>query len=289
MVINNPKGILLMTIGMALFAFADTLAKVLLENYPALQVVFVRQLGLFSGVTIFMISTKSWVGKTSHLKLQLLRGVCATGSALIFLLGLHFIPLADATSIAFVAPLFVIGLSHFFLDEPLGMRRWIAVIIGFLATLLIIRPGFQEMHFGYLFIISAAFLFALRQIISRVIADTDVPTTTAFYTAYISVGIFSLFQPFVWQSIKLNWDLIIYVAYALSAGVAEFLVIRSLQIAHAVVVSPLQYTILLWVTVYGYIIWGVFPDTWTVLGASIIISTGLYSLYRERKIKKFDE
>ena len=75
MVINNPKGILLMTIGMALFAFADTVAKLLLENYPTLQVVFVRQLGLFAGVTIFMISTKSWVGKTSHLKLQLFRAI----------------------------------------------------------------------------------------------------------------------------------------------------------------------------------------------------------------------
>ena len=97
----------------------------------------------------------------------------------------------------------------------------------------------------------SASLARCRPIISRVIADTDVPITTAFYTAYVSVGIFSVFQHFVWQTISWNWDLTIYIFYAFSAGVAEFLVIRSLQIAHAVVVSPLQNTILLWVSVYG--------------------------------------
>ena len=157
MEINNPRGILLMALGMALFAVADTIAKVLLEHYPPAQV--------------------------------------------IFLFGLRTIPIADATAIAFIAPLFVIIFSYFILKEPIGIRRWLAVAIGFSGTLIIIRPGFEVINLGHLFIIIAALLFALRQIISRLLAATDDPVTTAFFTAYTSVFIFLLFQPWVWTPI----------------------------------------------------------------------------------------
>ena len=143
MEINNPRGILLMALGMALFAVADTIAKVLLEHYPPAQVVFLRQLGLFFGVNFIMLYNLKWVGKSQNLTKQLLRGLSATGSAVIFLFGLRTIPIADATAIAFVAPLFVIIFSYFILKEPIGLRRWLAVVIGFSGTLIIIRPGFD--------------------------------------------------------------------------------------------------------------------------------------------------
>ena len=194
MEINNPRGILLMALAFALFAVADTIAKVLLDYYSPLQVVFIRMLGLFLGVNFVMIYNLKWSGKTQNLSKQLLRGLAQTGSAVAFLFGLRTIPIADATSIAFVAPLFVIILSYFILKEPIGIRRWLAVIIGFSGTLIIIRPGFEMINFGHLFIIVAAFLFAFRQIISRLLAPTDNPITTAFFTAYTSVFIFVLFH-----------------------------------------------------------------------------------------------
>jgi len=282
MEINNPRGILLMALGFALFAVADTIAKVLLEYYPPLQVVFLRQLGLFFGVNFIMLYNLKWFGKTQNFSKQLLRGFTQAGSAVIFLVGLKTIPIADATSIAFVAPLFVIILSYFILKEPIGIRRWLAVVIGFSGTLIIIRPGFEIINLGHLFIIIAALLFALRQIISRLLAPTDNPLTTAFFTAYTSVFIFVLFQPWVWTPITDKNHIFLFLVYAVFAGTAEFLVIKSLQIAHAVVVSPLQYTLLIWVTIFGFIIWGILPDFWTFLGAGVIIATGLYSLNRER-------
>ena len=282
MEINNPRGILLMALGFALFAVADTIAKVLLEYYPPLQVVFLRQLGLFFGVNFIMLYNLKWFGKTQNFSKQLLRGFTQAGSAVIFLVGLKTIPIADATSIAFVAPLFVIILSYFILKEPIGIRRWLAVVIGFSGTLIIIRPGFEIINLGHLFIIIAALLFALRQIISRLLAPTDNPLTTAFFTAYTSVFIFVLFQPWVWTPITDKNHIFLFLVYAIFAGTAEFLVIKSLQIAHAVVVSPLQYTLLIWVTIFGFIIWGILPDFWTFLGAGVIIATGLYSLHRER-------
>ena len=282
MEINNPRGILLMALAFALFAVADTIAKVLLEYYSPLQVVFIRMLGLFLGVNFVMLYNFKWFGKTQHLFKQLLRGLAQTGSAVAFLFGLTTIPIADATSIAFVAPLFVIILSYFILKEPIGIRRWLAVIIGFSGTLIIIRPGFEMINFGHLFIIVAAFLFAFRQIISRLLAPTDNPVTTAFFTAYTSVFIFVLFQPWIWTPITDKKHILLFIVFATLAGTAEFLVIKSLQMAHAVVVSPLQYTLLIWVTVFGFIIWGIIPDFWTFLGAGVIIATGLYSLHRER-------
>ena len=289
MEINNPRGILLMALGMALFAVADTIAKVLLEHYPPAQVVFLRQLGLFFGVNFIMLYNLKWVGKSQNLTKQLLRGLSATGSAVIFLFGLRTIPIADATAIAFVAPLFVIIFSYFILKEPIGIRRWLAVVIGFSGTLIIIRPGFEVINLGHLFIIIAALLFALRQIISRLLAATDDPVTTAFFTAYTSVFIFLLFQPWVWTPITNTNHIFLFFIYAACAGTAEFLVIKSLQIAHAVVVSPLQYTLLIWVTIFGFVIWGIFPDFWTFMGAGIIIATGLYSLHRERLKNRVDD
>ena len=282
MEINNPRGILLMALAFALFAVADTIAKVLLEYYSPLQVVFIRMLGLFLGVNFVMLYNFKWFGKTQHLFKQLMRGLAQTGSAVACLFGLTTIPIADATSIAFVAPLFVIILSYFILKEPIGIRRCLAVIIGFSGTLIIIRPGFEMINFGHLFIIVAAFLFAFRQIISRLLAPTDNPVTTAFFTAYTSVFIFVLFQPWIWTPITDKKHILLFIVFATLAGTAEFLVIKSLQMAHAVVVSPLQYTLLIWVTVFGFIIWGILPDFWTFIGAGVIIATGLYSLHRER-------
>ena len=282
MEINNPRGILLMALGFALFAVADTIAKVLLEYYPPVQVVFIRMLGLFCGVNLIMLYNFKWVGNSNNLAKQLMRGLAQAGSAVSFLIGLTTIAIADATSIAFVAPLFVIILSYFILKEPIGIRRWLAVIIGFSGTLIIIRPGFEIINLGHIFIIIAALLFAVRQIISRLIASTDDPLTTAFFTAYTSVFIFALFQPWVWTSITDKNHILLFFIFASFAGIAEFLVIKSLQIAHAVVVSPLQYTLLVLVTIFGFFIWGILPDVWTFLGAGVIIATGLYSLHRER-------
>ena len=282
MEINNTRGILLMAIGFALFAVADTIAKVLLEYYPPVQVVFIRMLGLFCCVNLIMLYNFKWVGKTNNLSKQLMRGLAQAGSAVSFLIGLRTIAIAAATSIAFVAPLFVIILSYFVLKEPIGIRRWLAVIIGLSGTLIIIRPGFEIINLGHIFIIIAALLFAVRQIISRLIASTDDPLTTAFFTAYTSVVIFVLFQPWVWTPITDKNHIFLFFVFASFAGIAEFLVIKSLQIAHAVVVSPLQYTLLIWVTIFGFFIWGILPDIWTFLGAGVIIATGLYSLHRER-------
>jgi drug/metabolite transporter (DMT)-like permease len=283
--LNNPRGIVLMGLAMVFFGAADTIAKFFTAHYPILQVVGIRQMGLITGVILYALIAQNVSLKSDQRGLQIFRGLSATGSACLFVLGINFIPLADATSIAFIAPLVVTVLGFFILGEPVGLRRWTAVVIGFMGTLIIIRPGFQTFEFGHLFIVSAASLFAGRQIISRYLSTSDNTMTTVAYTAITSAGILLAVQPFVWQPIQ-SWEhMALFAIYAILAGTGEFLVIKALEIAHAVVVAPMQYTILIWVTLYGVVFFGIFPDIFTFLGAGVIMASGGYTLLREHQIK----
>lgn len=283
--LNNPRGIVLMGLAMVFFGAADTIAKFFTAHYPILQVVGIRQMGLITGVMLYALIAQNVSLKSDQMGLQIFRGLSATGSACLFVLGINFIPLADATSIAFIAPLVVTVLGFFILREPVGFRRWAAVVIGFMGTLIIIRPGFQTFEFGHLFIVAAASLFAGRQIISRYLSTSDNTMTTVAYTAITSAGILLAVQPFVWQPIQ-SWEhMALFAIYAILAGTGEFLVIKALEIAHAVVVAPMQYTILIWVTLYGVVFFGIFPDIFTFLGAGVIMASGGYTLLREQQIK----
>ena len=128
----------------------------------------------------------------------------------------------------------------------------------------------------------AAFLFALRQILSRTLSATSGTATTVAYTAIVGSFILTLPLPFVWQWPGSTRELVLLASLAIMSAVAELLVIKALEVAQAVVVAPVQYTMLIWGTLYGYFIFGDLPDRWTWIGALIIIATGFYTLYRER-------
>lgn len=282
---NNTLGIALMATSMAFFGAADTIAKFFTETYHPIQVVGIRQTGLLAGVILYAIFVKAPSFRGSRMGLQIFRGFCATFSAVLFVVGLKFIPLNEATSIAFVAPFFVTLLGMFLLKEPVGPRRVTAIALGFCGTLVIVRPGFDSFHPAHLAILAAAFLFAARQIISRFLTRTDDTLTTVAFTAGTSVFLLALAQPFVWTPIQSGAHLGLFILYAALAGMGEFLVIRALEVAFAVIVAPLQYTILIWTSLYGFVFFGVLPDRYILIGAAIIILSGSYSFYREYRVK----
>jgi S-adenosylmethionine uptake transporter len=168
------------------------------------------------------------------------------------------------------------------LREPVGARRWSAVVIGFLGTLIVIRPGLGVIHPAALLLIVAATAFALRQVLSRILAGEDKTRTTVAYTAIVSWSLLTLPLPFIWQSPSSALEISLLLAMAVLAAIAEILVIMALDAAQAVVVAPVQYSLLLWGTLYGFFVFGQLPDAWTWLGAAIIVATGLYTLNRER-------
>ena len=175
-------------------------------------------------------------------------------------------------------------LAAVILREHVGIRRWAAVIIGFLGTLVVIRPGMGVIHPAAFLVVLAAVFFALRQIISRALSATDNTFTTVAYTAVVGSTVLTIPLAFVWQWPATTVEVTVLITMAILAGVAEVCVIKALEIALAVVVAPVQYTLMIWGTIYGYLVFGQFPDFWTWVGATIIIATGFYTIHRERFI-----
>lgn len=283
---QNLKGIAFMAAGMFLFSATDTVAKFLTQDFHPIQVAWSRQMGLMIGVLFLVMRMGRGVFRTQHLPLQISRGVAAAGSATLFIMAVKYVPLADAVAVSFIAPFLVTILGALILKEYVGPRRWTAIAIGFIGMLIVIRPGYGVFHPAILLIVVAATLFAIRQIISRKISDTDKTPTTMAYTAFISVALLSLPLLFVWRTPDWDLKLALLISMAVLGGVAEYLVIRSLELAQAVVLAPVHYSLLLWGTFYGWLVFGQLPDGWTWLGAAIILITGIYTLHRERLAKK---
>ena len=279
---DSMRGIALMAMGMFLFSGVDTMGKFLTDTIHPVQIVWCRQLGLFLGVVVLISIRGTSVLASSNPQLQIGRGVLAACSATLFIVGVGYVPLADAVAITFVAPFLVTVMGALILREPVGIRRWSAVVIGFLGTLVVIRPGMGVVHPAAVLLIVAATAFALRQVLSRILAGEDKTQTTVAYTAIVSWFLLTVPLPFVWQTPSSGIEILLLFAMAVLAAVAEVLVIMALDAAQAVVVAPVQYSLLLWGTLYGFAVFGQLPDAWTLFGAAIIVVTGLYTLNRER-------
>ncbi len=271
-----------MAFGMFLFSGGDALAKLLTSELHPIQIVWSRQLGLLFGVLILLAIKGRAMLLSANPKLQIARGVLAVGSATLFVAAIGYVPLADAVAVTFVAPFMVTVLGALVLKERVGRRRWVAVGVGFVGTLIVIRPGLGVVHPAMGLIILAATCFALRQILSRVLSGGDSTYTTVAYTAITTSFLLTLPLPFVWQTPDLTTELPLLLGLAVLAAGGETLVIKSLELAQAVVLAPVHYSLIIWGTLYGYFIFGQLPDMWTWIGAAVIMATGLYVIHRER-------
>lgn len=280
------KGIIFMTMGLFLFAGLDALAKFLTSDYHPVQVAWVRLGGLAIGAFVIILLKGRSVFETPKRHLQIARGFAAAGSAIFFIIAITYVPLADAFAVTFVAPFIVTIMGAVFLKEKVGIRRWSAIIIGFIGMLIVVRPGMGVLHPAVFLVFIAASCFAVRQILSRALASSDDTSTTIVYTALTSFILLSIPLPLVWQIPDNNLHLGLFISVALGAMVGEILVIRALEMAQAVALAPVHYTLLLWGTFYGYLIFGDLPDIWTWVGALIILASGLYTIHREHQRSK---
>jgi drug/metabolite transporter (DMT)-like permease len=279
---QNLRGVGLMALGFFLFAACDVQAKFLTDELHAVQIVWFRQLGLLLGV-LALLALKGRAMLASRLPwVQIARGATAVVSAICFVVGITHVPLADAVAVTFVAPFIVTAMGALFLGEPVGLRRWLAVAVGFFGMLIVIRPGMGVFHPAILFVLAAATMFALRQVLSRSLSGVDPVTTTMAYTSLTGTALLSLGLPFVWQTPESAQTWLILAGLALTAGLGEVLVIRALDIAWAVVLAPVHYTMILWGTFYGFVVFSELPDGWTLLGCAVIVASGFYTLHRER-------
>lgn len=281
------RGILWMLATTVFFVSLDATAKYLTRSYPVVEIVWARY--LFH--TIFAIA---WAGarlpdavRRARFGMQFLRGLFLVGTTLLYFLAIRTMPLADATSIMFLSPILVTALSVPLLREQVGPRRWLGVAAGLAGALIIVRPGAGVIQFAALLAVVAAAINALYQITTRLINRTDRPITTNVYSAAVGTVAASLGLPFAWAMPDVQGWLLMAFA-GLCGAIGHYCMIKAFEAAPAAVVAPIGYVGLIWSTFYGYLLFGDLPDYWTVIGALIIVGSGLYILYREQARKRAD-
>ena len=279
-------GIVLAILAGFLFVSSDTVVKLAQQDLPVAMVVwgrftahFLLMLFLFPGRKINKLF------KVNNFKLVIFRGILLLLCTCLFFTAIGYIGLAEANSIMFISPFFVVALSIPLLKEKVGVRRWSAVIIGFIGIVIILRPGFQEIHWAYFLIIGVAFFFALFTILTRTLSFTETAISMWFYTALVGMVGSSTIVWYYWQTPTLSQSLMLLFIGAIGGG-SHYIVIKAYQRASASMLAPFQYFQLIWATIYGLLVFDVAPDGWTWLGTAIIIASGLYVWSREQQLGK---
>ena len=281
---NSKHGILLMLAGLFMFGLSDMQAKLLTESLHPVQIIWFRQIGLLIGVLVLLCWHGLAILKTSNLLLQLGRGTLAICSALLFVFALRYVALADAVAASFIAPFLVTLLGVLVLGEKIGAKRWSAIVVGFIGAVIIVRPGMGVIHPAVMLVVLAAFFYALRQVVGRLLADSDATLTTISYTAIAGSIIISVPLVFVWQWPESQTIWLLLTTLAISGALGEILIIKALELTEASALAPTHYTLILWATFYGYMVFDQLPDEWTLLGTGIIVAAGIYTWHRHQQL-----
>ena len=187
-----------------------------------------------------------------------------------------------------LAPIFVTALSWPILKEYVGPRRWTGILIGFVGAMIIIRPGSGSVDTALMFPLGAAILYSLYQISTRMLRHADSVMTTLLYSALIGTVITTITVPFFWITPGLT-DWALMVGLGVFGGLGHFALIKAYSVAQAATVAPFSYSNMIWSISYGYLFFGDWPDNWTLIGAGVIIASGLYIFFREQTRRKLQE
>jgi drug/metabolite transporter (DMT)-like permease len=279
---DTQRGMALYVASFFVAALVDAPVKYLLvHGLPQPTVMFFR----FFIAMIFLIAWQAtkgkWFSASKHPKLNIIRGLILFTSGLVNFYALKSLPLATAASINFAAPLISCALAQIFLGEHVGIRRWLAVIVGFGGVLIVMRPGTTAFHPAMFASLATAFTIAVFQIVTRKVGFKDEPETGLLWVFAVCLLITTLWLPFGWQMPDVSmWPFLLLIG---AAGMGtHILMSRSLRLANASTVAPLIYTQIIWMIFFGIILFGNWPDATTLLGSSIIVASGIYVWHRER-------
>jgi drug/metabolite transporter (DMT)-like permease len=280
---NTLIGIALMIGAMIVLPFLDVVAKFLgQQNVPIIEIVWAR---LFFAMVMTAPLVWKMDGPRSLIPrrpaVHLIRAVFLIAATTLFFWALKFQGIAETLAIFFVQPLVITMLSPLVLGEKVGLRRWLAVAVGFTGTLIIIRPGFQSLNPGVFMALGAGTSLALYMLLTRRIAGSASAMTTTFLTSLAGAALASIAVVFVWQApTPQQWGLFLLLAFIATAG--HYLIVRAYDYAEASLLAPLGYTEMIMAVVVGWYFFGDFPDTWTFVGVGILIACAIYISYRER-------
>ena len=280
------KGVIFFMTAIFLISVVDTVCKVFTKDLHSIQLVWGYFVGINLTLWVFFLfkgEKFSNLRRTERPLLQIIRPAFLVCSISSLFIGLTYLPIAEATVIGFVAPLFITALSVPILKEHVDIHRWSAVAIGLVGVIIIIRPGGDLWHLASVMPLLGALFFALFQIITRLLAATERTHTTLFYTGLGGLAWSSLIVPFVWVTPSIT-HVFVFLSTGAMGAMAHLCMISAFDRAEASLLAPYNYTKLIWVSVLGYLIFNDVPSLDMWIGAIIIVSAGFYVLYREKNI-----
>jgi drug/metabolite transporter (DMT)-like permease len=273
---------------MLCFAAMDAIAKWLVSDYSVGQLMFVR-MALLVGFAWLVVRHKT-AGVRAALKtpwpwLQVARSLIWVIESAMFVLAFFYLPLADVHAVAAASPLIVIALGVALLGERSHPARWLAVGCAFAGVLAIVRPGFRVFDWPLLLPLGGAFLWAAYQVLTRYVSRHDSTETSMIWSALVSCAAAMPFGLAAWQwPTPAAWALM--VASGALGAVAHYALIKAFEVVEAGAVQPYSYSMLVWVTGLGFVLFGDVPDGWTIAGAAIVVASGLFAWRHDRRAEK---
>ncbi|WP_349736288.1 DMT family transporter [Pseudomonas jessenii] len=282
--VNQPfKGILLIIVATFLFSTHDAFSKYLSGFYPIVMVVWARYVVhtlLMAG--IFLPQSGLRVLRTKRPLLQVIRALCLLGTSLFFTTGLMYIPLAEATSVNFLAPVLVTALSVPLLGERVTRGQWLAVIFGFSGVLIIVHPGGDLFTPAVLLPFCSALFFCFYQLLTRKLSEIDSPTTSNFFAGLCNTLVMSALVPFFWQTPNL-----VHGAMMLALGAcgmtAHLFLTQAFRLAAPALLAPFSYCQIIFAGLLGWLLFSHTPTLTTVLGIAVICCSGLAAAWQQSR------
>ncbi len=278
-----PVAIALALISMTLFSMQDVLVKWLASEYWLLQLLFVRSVVIVLAIGLFIVAKQGAEGfKTSHPKNHILRTVINFFAFLSYYLAVTKLPLASATSIAMAAPLIMTALAGPLLGEPVGIKRNLILVLGFIGVLIIIQPTADDLNLsGSLYALGGAFLFAMLAIQSRKMSSSESSELMVFYSAVGFLLVTGVCMVFYWETPE-SGALFIMISLGGVTLFAQYTLVHSYQYARVHVIAPFEYITVLWAVITGWYVFSEAPTSSMIAGASLIILAGLWICWYEK-------
>ena len=271
-------------VAMACFSVLNAMSKTLsTSGYPVIEVIWARYVFAFIFMLVmFLPRNGRGLFTIRRLWTQVVRGLLLFFSSYFYFHGVVYLSLATAASISLTSPLIVTALSSRLLGEPVGPRRWAAVVVGFAGAVIIVRPGHADFDWHILWVVASTICSAFYQLFSRRYGQAERPDASATVATIVGTIAASPFVPLEWVMPASLWHFVLFVGMGVMAGTGHYFLTIAYSQAPAAVVSPFNYTQLIGAAVLGYLIFDESPDVWTWAGAAVIIASGLYVGYRER-------
>ena len=275
------RGILCMLGGALSLTINDAMAKYLTQSYPVGQVMALRGLSIIMLLIAFLFFMNNLKAlKIFSWKGHLFRAGAMTGSTFLFITGLSLLPITDAIAIAFVAPILTTILGVIILREAVSWKRWVAIFVGFFGVIIILQPTSDAFKIAAIAPMGAAAFGAARDVITRAISGSENSLSILFTSMFMITIAGFLTYPLGWSAVKPS-HIWIFITSSLLVGLAQYLMIEAFRLGEVALISPFKYSSLLWATLIGLVIWDDLPSKNVVLGALILILSGIYLLRNE--------